>query len=135
MVPRLSLPARLRLVCLALVALRLTTAAPASAPSTVEQWTVFELALPGPADGNPLVDVTLSARFTRGVTKVGATGFYDGDGVYRVRFMPTQQVAWRCETRSNRDELNARTGQFTAAGPSPDNRGTTTCSRTLRRRS
>ena len=94
-----------------------------SAQSTVEQWGTFELALPGPDDGNPFVDVSLSAIFTCGDTTIEATGFYDGDGVYRIRFMPTRQGLWRYETRSNHGELNARTGEFTAARPSPGNHG------------
>lgn len=32
----------------------------------VERWDVFELALDGPADGNPFVEVQISARFTQG---------------------------------------------------------------------
>ena len=49
----------------------------------------FEVKLSGPSHGNPFVDVELTADFTSptaGTRRVG--GFYDGDGVYRVRFMP-----------------------------------------------
>src|SRR5580692_11009139 len=60
-----------------------------------EQWGVTELVIDGPSHGNPFVDVELSALFTdagggegaegaEGGVRVG--GFYDGDGVYRVRF-------------------------------------------------
>ena len=46
-------------------------------------------------------------------------GFYDGDGVYRVRFMPDDEGSWSFRTRSNRPELNGLTGGFdcTAAEP------------------
>src|SRR5437660_7449017 len=59
-----------------------------SAAAPVEQWDVAEIRLDGPAAGNPFTDVTLSARFTQGERSVEAAGFYDGDDVYRVRFMP-----------------------------------------------
>ena len=50
-------------------------------------------------------------------------GFYDGDGVYKVRFSPPAQGEWRYETRSNRPELNGKSGSFTAGPPSADNHG------------
>ena len=63
----------------------------AATNASVEQWDVFEAALPGPADGNPFVDVQLSARFTQGARSIDVTGFYDGGGKYLVRFMPPEQ--------------------------------------------
>lgn len=112
---------------LLLVCIALTTDAravqPASAPSAVEQWDIFELSLPGPTDGNPFVDINLSARFTLDDRTIEVTGFYDGDGTYRVRFMPPQPGIWKYETTSNRQELSGQTGTFTAAKPSPGNHG------------
>src|SRR5262245_25104953 len=112
------------------VVLRLLLALPAllatSAPllaADVEQWGLFELALKGPADGNPFVDVEFAATFTQGKTRVPVTGFYDGDGAYRVRFMPETQGEWAYTTVSNRPELNGKTGKFTAVKPAPGNRG------------
>ena len=64
----------------------------------VEQWDFYEIALNGRAAGNPFVEVELSARFTSGDHSVEAPGFYDGDGIYRVRFMPDRVGAWRYET-------------------------------------
>src|SRR5262249_41246760 len=89
---------------------------------SVEQWGVFELELKGPADGNPFVDVNLSARFSPvgknsaalaadGAAKPAEVrGFYDGDGVYRVRFMPSEQGAWKYITHSNLAELDGQQG-------------------------
>ena len=79
-----------------------------AAAATTEQWGMFELSLPGPATGNPFTEVELSARFTQGATSIEATGFYDGDGTYRVRFMPEKTGEWRYETRSNRAELGGK---------------------------
>jgi hypothetical protein len=94
-----------------------------AADDVVEQWGTFEVVLKGPSSGNPFVEVGLSARFTRGDTAVTVAGFYDGDGVYRVRFMPNQQGKWRYRTKSNRAELDGKTGGFTAGKPSAGNHG------------
>jgi hypothetical protein len=107
-------------------ALRLTAAAnvgPGPAPGAVEQWGLFEAALTGPADGNPFMDVELAADFTDGERTIPVTGFYDGDGTYRVRFMPDRAGAWRYVTRSNRPELAGHRGAFTAMSPGPGNHG------------
>ena len=69
------------------------------------------------------VDVELSATFRQGEKKVEATGFYDGDGIYRIRFMPDSVGQWSYETRSNRPELDGKTGGFTVTAPSAGNRG------------
>jgi len=99
--------------------------APSAPPSaeTVEQWGIFEVSLPGPTTGNPFTEVEISARFSQGGRTVVVPGFYDGDGVYRIRFMPDRPGAWRYETASNRPELQGRAGSFTAKAPGPDNHG------------
>src|SRR3954452_15379134 len=80
------------------------------AAAAAEQWGVCEITLPGPAAGNPFVDVSLSARFTHGGRAVTAPGFYDGDGTYKVRFMPDRAGDWRYETASNVPALAGKTG-------------------------
>jgi hypothetical protein len=95
-----------------------------AAPATVEQWDVFEITLQGPSDGNPFLDVELSAQFTQGDKTVTARGFYDGEGTYRVRYMPEQQGQWRYVTKSNRPALDGKSGEFTVKKPTnPNNRG------------
>ena len=89
----------------------------------VEQWDVFELELRGPAEGNPFTEVEVSARFTDGTRSVEAEGFYDGEGVYRVRFMPEAAGKWSYRTASNRAELAGREGEFFVTPPSPGNHG------------
>src|SRR6266568_3765228 len=70
----------------------LSAAPPAKGKTTVgtdvEQWGMFEVALPGPFSGNPFKEVTLTATFTLEHRSVKVTGFYDGEGTYRLRFMP-----------------------------------------------
>jgi Domain of unknown function (DUF5060)/Protein of unknown function (DUF4038)/Domain of unknown function (DUF5605) len=97
-------------------------AAPAPA-AEVEQWGVSELTLHGPSGGNPFVDVELSATFTRGQRKIRVGGFYDGDGMYRVRFMPEAPGEWTYTTASNRPELDGKTGTLTVTRPSAGNHG------------
>jgi hypothetical protein len=102
---------------------------PTFAPA-VEQWGIFEVSLKGPADGNPFTDVTLSARFTQGTNVVVANGFYDGEGTYRVRFMPDTQGKWKYTTASNVRKLDGRTGSFSVTKPSRQNHGPVRVART-----
>lgn len=97
-------------------------AAEASVQS-VQRWDIFELELKGPSSGNPFVEVRLSAVFTDGKTTMEVPGFYDGDGVYRVRFSPDAVGEWRYETKSNRWELTGKTGGFNAIAPAKGNHG------------
>ena len=54
----------------------------------------LRLSLTGPGDGNPFIDVTFDVEFFRDNRRVTAPGFYDGEGVYRVRFMPDVEGEW-----------------------------------------
>src|SRR5580704_2294027 len=84
----------------------------------VEQWSIFEVTLPGPSTGNPFKDVTFTAAFTSGHRTVQATGFYDGEGVYRVRFMPDATGDWTYVTAGSVHELHGHSGAFTCTAPS-----------------
>jgi len=103
---------------------QLTTGTIVNGPATeVEQWGIFELALQGPAGGNPFMDVEVGAAFSYKHRTVEVDGFYDGEGIYRVRFMPDTPGEWRYRTRSNRDELNGAEGAFTVVPAGPKNHG------------
>jgi hypothetical protein len=91
--------------------------------NAVEQWGIFELPLNGPQDGNPFVDVGLSARFKYEHRIVEVDGFYDGGGIYRVRFMPDTPGPWTYTTASDREEMDGIEGQFTCTKPSSTNHG------------
>jgi len=91
--------------------------------STVEQWGIFELALNGSDAGNPFLDVELTAQFSYKHRTIEVDGFYDGDGVYRVRFMPDTQGEWRYRTQSNCADLRGVEGTFTCIAPSAGNQG------------
>ena len=58
---------------------------------TIEKWGLFEASFEGPSDGNPFLEVAFEAVFAQGNRKVRVPGFYDGDGTYRVRFMPDSE--------------------------------------------
>jgi Domain of unknown function (DUF5060)/Protein of unknown function (DUF4038)/Domain of unknown function (DUF5605) len=106
------------------------TAAPSSGTTsspTTEQWGLFELSLPGPSGGNPFKDVTLTARFTLEHRTVQVTGFYDGEGTYRIRFMPDASGHWTYVTASSTPQLANKTGAFTCTPPTtPGNHGPVT---------
>jgi len=89
----------------------------------VECWDVFEVSLKGPSSDNPFVDVDLSARFTQGDKIFTPEGFYDGDGVYKIRFMPSSPGLWTYVTESNCKELDDKRGTFTCTEAGPDNHG------------
>ena len=101
----------------------LATGISSQAGGMVEQWGVFQIILPGPTNGNPFVDVTLSARFTQGDVSVEATGFYDGDGIYIVRFMPDRLGEWHYSTASSVSNLDHISGDFTVVKPAAGNHG------------
>lgn len=89
----------------------------------VERWGVYEVKLAGPSAGNPFVDVQLQAAFHLGERVVKVDGFYDGNGSYRIRFMPDTAGEWTYETSSSAPELAGKRGTFTATAPSAGNHG------------
>ena len=89
----------------------------------VERWGVYEIALNGPATGNPVDDVRIAATFECDDKSVRVPGFYDGDGTYRVRFSPPEMGRWRWRSESNVAPLDARTGMFQCLPPGLRNHG------------
>ncbi|MCA9836238.1 MAG: DUF5060 domain-containing protein [Trueperaceae bacterium] len=89
----------------------------------IEKWTRFELELQGPSSGNPFLDVDLSAEFRCADEMLKVQGFYDGNGTYRIRCMPTKEGTWTYTTKSNASELDGKTGSFTCTPAAADNHG------------
>ncbi len=50
-------------------------------------------------------------------------GFYDGDGIYRIRFMPDEPGKWTYITKSNIKELDSKKGNFTCIVHTSGNHG------------
>lgn len=97
----------------------------------VEIWDVFEIELNGSEKGNPYLDATLSATFKKGHREIAVSGFYDGNGVYRVRFMPDSLGQWSYVTQSNSAELDSQTGEFVCSEASAGNHGPVRVSRNI----
>ena len=92
--------------------------------TTIERWGQWEDTWPGPTAGNPFVDVELSVEFS---PPSGASytvrGFYDGEGLFRARFMPPSLGAWTFRTQSNASVLDDICGGFVVVAPSAGNHG------------
>jgi hypothetical protein len=91
--------------------------------SEVEQYTIFELELKGPSAGNPFTEVQLSAEFRLMNRTLICEGFYDGDGIFRIRFMPDEPGNWTFITRSNVKELDLKKGSFSCFVHTSGNHG------------
>src|SRR4051794_33315709 len=107
-----------RNVALVILALLLCESA-----NAVQQWDIFELSLRGAADDQSFTAVNLTAQFTSGETSMDVHGFYDGDGVYRIRFMPPSVGKWMYETHSDRAVLDHQRGEFVCDAPTALNHG------------
>lgn len=92
-------------------------------PNQIEKWGVYELTLQGPQHGNPFVDVSLEAEFSFEGRVVRTQGFYDGQGNYRIRFMPDVEGKWTYRTNSNARSLSGLTGQFICIAQAEGNHG------------
>jgi hypothetical protein len=95
-----------------------------AAVAETEQWDVFEVTLQGPSHGNPFVSVHLRASFTHPEhAPISVRGFYNGEGIYKIRFMPSALGIWKYVTTNNVDELSNREGKCIAVAPNRGNHG------------
>lgn len=88
----------------------------------VERWDILEVTLKGPEDGNPFVDQWVKGVFRGKNETVETMGFYDGQGVYKVRFMPSFQGEYTYETSGSFPEA-ATSGTFTVTPAKEGNHG------------
>jgi len=88
----------------------------------VQKWGVYEVTLRGPSEGNPFVEQSVEGTFTSEHERVTVAGFYDGDGVYRIRFMPSfeGQYHYRVSATFPSERLE---GEFTVIPPGSTNHG------------
>jgi hypothetical protein len=94
-----------------------------SAPFQIRKWDMFEVPLQSAAAGNPFLDVALSAEFRHDHRTVEAAGFYDGNSTWRIRFSPDTEGEWTFSTKSNRADLNGKSGRFQCIAPARNNHG------------
>jgi len=85
-------------------------------------WDFFELSCRNDAAGNPF-DVDFGAVFAQGKDTVRVRGFYDGEGVWRVRFMPEREGEWHYVTYSSLAALAGESGSIHCVAPEPGNKG------------
>ena len=86
-------------------------------------WDIAEIALTGPTDGNPFVDVTLTSPFRHGGRTLQVQGFHDGEGIWRLRLMPDQPGLWHWTTASNSPALDGQSGTIEVAPALPGAHG------------
>lgn len=88
----------------------------------VEKWGVFEAEMPGKSDGNPFTDYTITGTFTsRNETKT-VDGFYDGEGIWKIRFMPSFEETYHFTVQGTFTE-ETFDGSFTVTAPKEGNHG------------
>jgi hypothetical protein len=93
------------------------------APERARRWRTYELELHGPDHENPFTDVELGAEFRLGERVLTSHGFYDGKGIYRIRFLPDEEGTWTFRTFSNVRSLTAISGALTCGPAAPDDHG------------
>ncbi|SMH44700.1 Protein of unknown function [Rathayibacter oskolensis] len=82
-----------------------------------------EIVVDGPSHGNPFVDVEFGAEFRLGEEVVHVGGFYDGDGVYRARFLPRTAGTWSVSTSSTARSLDGLRGTVVVGDALPGAHG------------
>ena len=89
---------------------------------TVERWGMLEVSFRGPEEGNPFTDYPVSGTFTGKNEQVRADGFYDGSGIYKVRFMPSFEGEYSFSIEAGFTKELAE-GTFTVTAPGEGNHG------------
>ncbi len=88
----------------------------------MERWGMFEAAVNGKKDGNPFLDYAITGTFASEHETVKVDGFYDGEGVYRVRFMPSYEGKYTYTIAGSAVEAPVM-GEFEAVAPTAGNHG------------
>lgn len=91
--------------------------------NSVARYGIFELTLQGPSEGNPFTEVDLRVQFSFLNYRRTVSGFYDGSGVYKVRFMPDREGEWQYTTLCNVKTLDGKTGSFVCTPVLPGRHG------------
>lgn len=89
----------------------------------VEQWNRFEISLKHQNKDNNFKDIKLSAKFFNKDTSFVINGFYDGNNIYKIRFMPQEIGNWNYVVNSNILEFNDEKGKFECIKATAKNHG------------
>lgn len=84
-----------------------------STETTLPLWGIFEHEIKADLGGNPYMEIEFQGTFSQGNREITVPGFYDGDGSFKVRFMPDNTGEWRLRTSSDTPELDGQTASFT----------------------
>ncbi len=92
--------------------------------SIVEKWDIFEIVRCGKREGNPFQDYKMLVTFQGEHERVTINGFYDGNGTYRARFMPSYAGVYTYEIQGDFcSTIEDPSGEFEVCEPSDGNHG------------
>jgi hypothetical protein len=91
--------------------------ATASWTESVPRYGRFELQLDGPSSGNPFLEVELRATVDGPGGSASVPGFYDGAGLFRLRYLPEDEGTYSFLTSSNARSLDGIAGTFEVVAP------------------
>ncbi|WP_020533078.1 DUF5605 domain-containing protein [Flexithrix dorotheae] len=89
----------------------------------VEKWDVLELSFQAEELEDTYSTPPLSGIFTHNGESREIDGFYDGNGNYKLRFMPSDNGLWTYKITSEIDSLNGKEGGINCIAPSSENHG------------
>jgi hypothetical protein len=91
----------------------------------VAKWDVFEVELKWKTKGNPFTDYDIKGCFKGEHEQIYADGFYDGNGVYKVRFMPSYEgeYTFLITGSFSEDETDGIQGEFVVSPARKSNHG------------
>jgi len=95
----------------------------AGSATAVERWGIFETSVRVAETGDPF-GVAMTAQFAREHRTVEVAGFYDGEGVYKARFMPDTEGEWQWK-------FAGQSGSFVCTPQTPGNHGPVTVRNTF----
>ena len=88
----------------------------------IEKWDMIEVSVKGPSCGNPFRDYNLKGEFCNKNETVTVEGFYDGEGVYKIRFMPSFEGEYHFKLTGNFPAANGE-GDFLVTEAKEGNHG------------
>ena len=89
---------------------------------SVEKWGVFEFCSEGTTAGNPFLERRITALIESDSERKTVNGFYDGNGIYKVRFMPSFEEEYHFTVCGNFSDSKYE-GTFSVTPPSENNHG------------
>ena len=93
-------------------------------PKSVEKWDIFEITLYSHIKyENPFRQVSLWGEFKSKETCERVWGFYDGEGRWKIRFMPQETGEYAFHIFSNDPNMNEHSGSFISLPADENNHG------------